>query len=34
VISISRIGDEPSKQSTADAPVPVKKPEDVGSSKN
>ena len=34
VISISRIGDEPAKQNTADAPVPVRKSEDVGSSKN
>ncbi|MGD1119666.1 MAG: bifunctional (p)ppGpp synthetase/guanosine-3',5'-bis(diphosphate) 3'-pyrophosphohydrolase [Dehalococcoidales bacterium] len=34
VISISRIGDEPSKPAAADATVPVKKPEDIGSSKN
>jgi GTP pyrophosphokinase len=34
VISISRIGDEPSKPDAADATVPVKKPEDIGSSKN
>ena len=33
VISVSRIGQEPSKQNPADSPVTVRKPEDVGSSK-
>jgi GTP pyrophosphokinase len=33
VISVSRIGDEASRQSTADSSVPVKKGEDIGSSK-
>jgi GTP pyrophosphokinase len=34
VISVSRIGDDASRQSTADTSVPVKKGEDIGSSKN
>jgi guanosine-3',5'-bis(diphosphate) 3'-pyrophosphohydrolase len=34
VTNISRIGDEISKQNAADSPAPVRKPEDVGSSKN
>jgi GTP diphosphokinase / guanosine-3',5'-bis(diphosphate) 3'-diphosphatase len=34
VLSISRIGDESAKQNSADSPVLMKKPEDVGSSKN
>ncbi|MFA5308722.1 MAG: bifunctional (p)ppGpp synthetase/guanosine-3',5'-bis(diphosphate) 3'-pyrophosphohydrolase [Dehalococcoidales bacterium] len=34
VVNIGRIGDEPSKQNIADSPASVRKPEDVGSSKN
>jgi GTP pyrophosphokinase len=33
VVSVSRIGDDASRQNTADSPVPVKKAEDIGSSK-
>jgi GTP pyrophosphokinase len=34
VISVSRVGDDMSRQSTADSPVPMKKGEDIGTSKN
>ena len=34
VISVSRIGDDVSRQSTADSSVPSKKAGDIGSSKN
>ena len=34
VVSVSRIGDEPSKQNPADSPAPARKAEDIGSSKN
>jgi guanosine-3',5'-bis(diphosphate) 3'-pyrophosphohydrolase len=34
IISVSRVGDDVSRQSTADSPVPMKKGEDVGTSKN
>ena len=33
VISVSRIGDDASRQNTADSPVPARKAEDVGTSK-
>jgi GTP pyrophosphokinase len=33
VISVTRIGDEPAKQNTADAPAPPKKPDDIGTVK-